>query len=158
MIDRSHCPHFFTVNAQSYLTLDWKEKQAFASLQSSLLVMFMLIWKVNMWTLTQHQFGTVTKWHFILIKLLLRATFVICPLYIPRFFIRQPSGQCVGHKGVWLGGVKRMGEGWVSVFRGEVRGYGPLTIHVKAWLTDPASSEWESAASFLQSALIAHLG
>ncbi len=45
-----------------------------------------------------------------------RVMSVVCPLYIPPSFIRQPSGQWTGHKGMWLDGEKRMGEDWVSVF------------------------------------------
>lgn len=70
----------------------------------------------------------------------------------PSSFIRQPSGQwSAGTAGMRLAAVKRgrrgLGTGqclWVRV-----KGRGPLTIGVKAWLTDHASSEWESAACFL---------
>lgn len=59
----------------------------------------------------------------------LRVMFVIYPLYIPPSFIRQPSGQWTGHKGMWLDGVKRMGEGWVSVF-GERSGVTDIWQHM----------------------------
>lgn len=96
-------------------------------------------------------------------KLQWRVTFVICPLYIPPSFIRQPSGKWTGHKGMWLDGVKRMGEGWVSVF-GERSGVTALWQHMSRpgshthTHTQPASSEWESAASSQQSVLICTLG
>lgn len=54
---------------------------------------------------------------------------VLRPLYIPLPFIRQPSGHRTGHKGIWLDGVKRMGEDRVSVF-GERSGVTALWQHM----------------------------
>lgn len=73
-------------------------------------------------------------------------------VYISTSFIRQPSGQwsarTTGMRLVaWKGERGGVGTGqclWVRV-----KGRGPLTIGVKAWLRDHASSEWESAACFL---------
>lgn len=46
----------------------------------------------------------------------LRKNVFVCQVNIPPSFIRKPSGQWTGHKGMRLDGVKRMGVGWVSVF------------------------------------------
>lgn len=72
-------------------------------------------------------------------------------VYISASFIRQPSGQwSVGTAGAWLAAWKgEGGAGTGQCFWVRVKGRGPLTIGVKAWLTDHASSEWESAACFL---------
>lgn len=51
---------------------------------------------------------------------------------------------------------KEWGEGWVSVFWGKVRGHGPLTTHVKAWLTHTLHHLNKKVCSLL-SAICPHL-
>lgn len=88
-------------------------------------------------------------------KLQLNIMFVIYPLYIPPSFIRQPSGQWTGHKGVWLDGLKRMGEGWVSVF-GERSGVTALWQHMSRPGSYRPCISWMRVCSLL-SAIYPHL-
>ena len=85
-----------------------------------------------------------TKWWCFIGSCSWRVMFAIWPLYIPPSLYQTAIWPVDWTQGQVIGRREKNGGRLGQCLWGKVRGYGPLTTHVKAWLTHPASSKWES--------------